>query len=105
MYIIDNTDYFLDNETILMFDLNNFEILQNLWVHIDCVDEGTNYCVDEGTNYINQRWYIQRNKEEMYMICILWNDTEFIDLTAVLTEIEQKITFIKQVQYVTEKGT
>ena len=97
MYIIDNTDYFLDNETILMFDLNNFEILQNLWVHIDCVDEGT--------NYINQRWYIQRNKEEVYMICILWNDTEFIDLTAVLTEIEQKITFIKQVQYVTEKGT
>lgn len=87
MYIIDNTDYFLDNETILMFDLNNFEILQNLWVHIDCVDEGT--------NYINQRWYIQRNKEEMYMICILWNDTEFIDLTAVLTEIEQKNNFYK----------
>ena len=87
MYIIDNTDYFLDNETILMFDLNNFEILQNLWVHIDCVDEGT--------NYINERWYIQRNKEEMYMICILLNDTEFIDLTAVLTEIEQKNNFFK----------
>lgn len=97
MYIMDNTDYFLDNDTILMFDLNNFEKLQNLWVHIDRVDEGA--------NYISERWYIQRNKEEMYMISILWNDTEFIDLTAVLTEIEQKITFIKQVQYVTEKGT
>ena len=98
MYIIDNTDYFLDNETILMFDLNNFEILQNLWVHIDCVDEGT--------NYINERWYIQRNKEEMYMISILWNDTEFIDLTAVLTEIEQKNNFYKTgAQYVNEKGT
>ena len=97
MYIMDNTDYFLDNDTILMFDLNNFEKLQNLWVHIDRVDEGA--------NYINERWYIQRNKEEMYMISILWNYTEFIDLTAVLTEIEQKITFIKQVQYVTEKGT
>ena len=44
MYIMDNTDYFLDNETII------FEILQNLWVHIDFVNEGT--------NYINKRWYI-----------------------------------------------
>ena len=85
MYIMDNTDYFLDNETILMFDLNIFEILQNLWAHIDFVNEGT--------NYINKRWYIQRHKEEMYIICILWNDSEFIDLT-VLTEIEQKNKFL-----------
>lgn len=86
MYIMDNTDYFLDNETILMFDLNIFEILQNLWAHIDFVNEGT--------NYINKRWYIQRHKEEMYIICILWNDSEFIDLTTVLREIEQKNNFL-----------
>ena len=86
MYIMDNTDYFLDNETILMFDLNIFEILQNLWGHIDFANEST--------NYINKRWYIQRHKEEMYIICILWNDSEFIDLTTVLTEIEQKNNFL-----------
>ena len=83
---MDNTDYFLDNETILMFDLNIFEILQNLGAHIDFVNEGT--------NYINKRWYIQRHKEEMYIICILWNDSEFIDLTTVLREIEQKNNFL-----------
>ena len=30
----------------------------------------------------------------MYIICIVWNDSECIDLTTVLTEIEPKNNFL-----------
>ena len=63
-----------------------FEILQKYQCHIKTVDEGA--------QYLNKNWYINRPKEVLYMICILWKE-EYIDLTLVLAEIEQKNDFYK----------
>ena len=50
--------------------------------------------IDEGAEYISKNWYINRFKEELYTICILWKK-EYIHLTLVLTEIQQKNEFHK----------
>ena len=82
MYILGNTDYNLDYFDIENYELNVFQILQTFWSYIDGVDYGA--------WWINRYWFKNRHKEELYMLCILWNEEEYIDLTLVLIEIEQK---------------
>ena len=86
MHIIYNTDFILEDERISNFELNVFKIWQTFWCHMETADEGA--C------YLNKNWYINRLKEELYLIWILWKE-EYIDLTLVLTEIEQKTIFIR----------
>ena len=62
--------------------LKFYKILQNDHIEI----------IDEGVEYINKNLYINRFEEELYTICILWKE-EYIHLTLVLTEIEQKNEF------------
>ena len=82
MYILCNTDYNLDYFDIENYELNVFQILQTFRSYIDDVDYGT--------WWINRYWFKNRHKVELYILCILWNEEEYIDLTLVLTEIEQK---------------
>ena len=95
MYILDNTDYHLDYFDIENYELNIFQILQNFWSYIDDVDYGA--------WWINRYWLKNRHKEELYMLCTLCNEDEYIDLTLVLTEIEQKNDFYKTGAHYDEK--
>ena len=84
MYLHDNTDFNLDNFDIENYHLNVLQIIQNLWSYIDDIDYDA--------FSINCDWFINRHKEHVYMLCILWNEEEYINLTTVLNEIRQKNT-------------
>ena len=81
MYTLGNTDYHLDYFDIENYELNVFQILRNFCSYSDDVDYGA--------WWINTYWLKNRHKGELYMLRILWNEEEYIDLTLVLTKIEQ----------------
>ena len=60
IYIIDISDYILDDETILNFDLSCFENTEKNWHYVNDVNVWDEINEDWGAWWVNEDWLINR---------------------------------------------
>ena len=83
MYIIDNSNCYFSKKEIqnYILNMNAFEVLQNIGGAFDDLMNNEKWA--------DANWFTNRIKFELFVICVLWKE-EYINLTAVLNELEQQ---------------